>query len=762
MGPIDEAAALREIDLILTRILDEGREIPGEHEVYRILELLGFSPPPNLFVPVGAGPGDLDLSEVPGDRVVCKLISPQLPHRTEHGGIRFVDRREAAAVYADFAATAARLGIEFSGMLVVSMIEADEAPPRQLLISLRQDRAFGPVVAMGLGGTGTEVWQASLRREKGLLLRAASACGDAGAIGEDLSETLFFPVLAGRTRISPDQLIDPARVIGALQAFASLAEAFSPLARERAATIEELEVNPLQISPDGRLVPLDALMRISRIKGTRLPAAPEKIGRLLRPETILIIGVSADKMNMGRVILRNVLAAGEIARDRISLLHPTAREIEGCRAYASAADLPGPVDLVVFTIPASEQAMVLIEDLIMNERAEAIILISGGFGETEEGKSLDRALRAVIAAGRALPGGGTVVNGPNCMGIVSAPGGYNTFFLPDYKFPLGGRFGERSAVISQSGAWLVTLLNTQASFLRPKYMITVGNQADLTVTDHLEHLAGDPDLDIFCLYVEGFRDWEGERFLRLARGIASSGRTIILYKAGRTAEGAAAVASHTAAMAGNYDVLERLLRDAGVWVADTLEEMEDAMKVLVLLGARAVRGNRVGISSDAGYECSVAADRLGPMTLARFAPGTIERLRADLPGIVDVHNPVDATPAITTERYGRCVAAILEDPGVDCALVSNVASTPFQENLPPGPGHGEDIAREGSHPNTIIRLFRSTGKPMVVCMNEGAFYDPSVEMMERAGVPVFRKIDRAAGALGTFILLRGRRLGKCP
>ena len=185
------------------------------------------------------------------------------------------------------------------------------------------------------------------------------------------------------------------------------------------------------------------------------------------------------------------------------------------------------------------------------------------------------------------------------------------------------------------------------------------------------------------------------------------------------------------------------------------------MKVLVLLGGRAVRGNRVGISSDAGYECSVAADRLGPMTLARFSPETIERLRADLPGIIDVHNPVDATPAITTERYGRCVAAIIEDPGTDCVLVSNVASTSFQENLAPGPGHDEDIARDSSHPSTIIRLFLSTDKPMVVCMNEGAFYDPAVEMMERAGVPVFRKIDRAARALGTFILLRGRRPGKC-
>jgi acetyltransferase len=190
-------------------------------------------------------------------------------------------------------------------------------------------------------------------------------------------------------------------------------------------------------------------------------------------------------------------------------------------------------------------------------------------------------------------------------------------------------------------------------------------------------------------------------------------------------------------------------------VADSLEEMEDAMKVLTLLGRRNCTGRRVAISSDAGYECSVAADRLGSMELASFSEETVERLGELLPtGFIDVHNPIDATPAITTEKYGQAIEAVLADENVDCIIVSNVASTPFQENLPPGPGHGEDISRESSHPNTIIRLFRATDKPMAVCLNEGPIYDPAVEMMERAGVPVFRKIDRATRAMDIFLSVR--------
>jgi acyl-CoA synthetase (NDP forming) len=563
---------------------------------------------------------------------------------------------------------------------------------------------------------------------------------------------MFYPIISGKTRISPEPLLGDSVLQDAISRISSLARLFSALSDRCPVTMEELEINPLQITAGGELIPLDAMMRISGWKASTEPAPQAKIDKLLRPESVLIIGASADRMNMGRVILKNVLAEGAIPPGNIFLLHREAGRIDGCNAFASIADLPDKIDMTVFTIPASTASTALLEELILGEKTDSIILISGGFGEIESGREFDRRLREAIGKARMLSGGGTVVNGPNCMGIVSKPGGYNTFFLPEYKMPRGGSFARSSAVISQSGAWLVTLLNSQAAFLDPKYMITVGNQIDLTITDHLETLAKDPELDIFCIYLEGFKEFEGGRFLRVAGDIIASGGRIILYKAGRTTEGTAAVASHTAAMAGDYEVMEKLLSGAGIFVADSLEEMEDAMKVLTLLSGRKARGIRVGISSDAGYECAVAADRLGLMELAQFTEETRSRLSGLLPeGIIDVHNPVDATPAITTELYGKCIEAIIEDSGTDCLIVSNVASTVYQENLPAGPGHDEDITRDSSHPNTMIRLFRSTDKPMVINMNEGSIYDPSVEMMEKAGLPVFRKIDRAVRAMEIFL-----------
>jgi acyl-CoA synthetase (NDP forming) len=148
------------------------------------------------------------------------------------------------------------------------------------------------------------------------------------------------------------------------------------------------------------------------------------------------------------------------------------------------------------------------------------------------------------------------------------------------------------------------------------------------------------------------------------------------------------------------------------------------------------------------------------MSLARFSDKTMSRLRRNLPsGIVDTKNPVDTTPAIDTIHYGKCVKNIIEDENTDCVLISNVASTFTQENLPPGPDHREDIANPDSHPKTLIRLVNGTKKPVAVSMNGGDIYHPAVRMMEENGVCVFRKIDRAIKAMGRFVeanLARGR------
>ena len=750
---------LPQIEKILHDILEQGRNWVFEHEIYGILRLLGCLTPESAFVTNRAELSTFDPSSLPGGRVVCKLISTKMAHRFEHGGVRFVEKSSEALArtFDEFETVCGTLSIPLSGMMIAEEIRGTGAIQNQLLLSMRQDFSFGPVVFLGLGGVGTEVYKDYIAQGKDLVIRAASHVADSEGTERALDRTLFYPVLTAKTRIKPDPEIDGGKVHRALSTFALLAETFSPTSNISNITIDELEINPIQVTPDGDFYPLDALMRISRNRHEPHHPSQKGIRSLLEPESVLILGASANKMNTGRIILGNILREGIIPKDRIFVLHPKAVEIDGCRAFSSLEDIPERVDMTVFAFPANETTADLLERIIEERRSRAVTLIPGGFGETERGKELDRRLQEAIRKNRENDGDSTVINGPNCLGIVSKPGGYNTFFLPEYKLPFKGKYGENSAIISQSGAYLVTLVSNMAQLLNPKYMITYGNQMDLTVTDYLIYMKNDPGIDLFCLYLEGFKPYDGERFLKVAGEILASGKQIIMYKTGRTKAGAAAVASHTASMAGDYEVLHQILTDIGVIIPDTLEEVEDTIKMFTLLYTKTVRGGRIGILANAGFECSVAADRLYSMELARFGERTLADLKKALPTeIIDVRNPVDTTPLTNAVNYGKCLEAMTADGGVDCIVAANVAATPFMVTLPRGDNHGEDISREDSYPNITIDVFRKTDKPMIVSLDSGKLYDPAIEMMEDAGIPCFRKIDRAMKALDVFLRNRMR------
>ncbi|HMA75935.1 MAG TPA: CoA-binding protein, partial [Candidatus Krumholzibacteriaceae bacterium] len=495
------------------------------------------------------------------------------------------------------------------------------------------------------------------------------------------------------------------------------------------------------------------LLKISTNKTLPRKRSADSVKTLLNPENILLIGASAGRTNMGRIVLNNLSESKIIPKEKIFLLHPDPQvsEIEGFKTYNSLDEISGKIDLTVFTIPASDNSIELIEKLIDNSKTESLIIISGGFEETEKGKGYSERIKSSLEKKRKSSSHPTVINGPNCMGIASGPGGYNTFFIPKYKLSFDGKLGGESAFISQSGAFLVSMMSV-LNDVNPAYMITVGNQLDLTIPDYLLSLGDNSKLDIFFLYIEGFKPFDGKRFLDAAGKITQSGKKIVVYKSGRNPEGAAAVASHTAAMAGDYFIFRRLMNDAGILVADSIADFEDYMKIFSFLSGKSPGGRRVGIISDAGYECSSASDNLGGLRLAKLKGKTISKLKGNLPsGIVDIKNPVDTTPAVDTANFGKCAQYLIDDPGTDCILISNVAATFTQENLEKGDGHNEDIRNKSSHPNTIIGLVESTDKPVAVSLNGGKIYDPAARMMEKAGVCVFRKIDRAIKALDKFV-----------
>ena len=464
-----------------------------------------------------------------------------------------------------------------------------------------------------------------------------------------------------------------------------------------------------------------------------------------------MIGVSADSMNAGRVILRNLVEGGGVPRERIWAVHPRAAQIDGCRCVASPSDLPEPVDMAVVSVPAGQGAEV-VGELVTSRRARSVTLIPGGFAETEKGRAIETRLRRLIDDAHRSEDGGVLVNGGNCLGIISVPGRYSTFFIPPYKLPLLDAPGRNVASLSQSGAYLVTQISNLAGVLRPRYAVSFGNQIDLTLSDYLEYLESDPEVAVFSVYLEGFQRGDGARFVACARRLRAKGRPVVFYKAGRSPEGGAAAASHTAAAVGDYDVCRELIESAGVVDCASLDEFEDLTQVFSLLAGRAVTGPRVAVLSNAGFEATAAADNLAGLRLADLTPETRTQLARLLPpGVVDVHNPLDTTPLMPTDRYVECARAMAEDPGVDVVLVAGVPATPFLDNLPRGEGHSEDIEGAFSVPSRLVELFRAAAKPMVFSVDSGGLYDAGVLRMRRAGLPCYRRIDRAIRALAAFV-----------
>ncbi len=731
-----------------------------EQEVYAVLQAMGIATPRFSFLPKGQAIQGSDLDHFNSSKLVLKIVSPQIQHKTDVGGVRFVEK-EAAAVSRAITEMIRDIPESFEasiqGTLLLETISYEKVGfGSELLLGLRNSREFGPVVTIGPGGTEVEFLNAKLREGTALAISSAHLL-PRESIGKVLKPLAFYDKLTTDFRGRP-ALLEAGILEDMYSRFLQLGVHFSPLSVDSEFVIEEMEVNPFVVCQN-RLYPLDGLCRISRNHLERRTVPAEQIGRLLVPDSIGIIGVS-EKMNIGHIILNNILKQG-FAREKVFVVKPGQEEIEGCRCVPGVQDLPETVDLFVLTVSA-EQSLQVMQEIMDSEKARSVIIIAGGMGEKEGTQDIERSIRELLAArreaGRMVP----VVNGGNSMGIFSEPGKYDTTFVPEFKIfahPRKDIMRPGLVYLSQSGAFMVSRMS-QLPGLAPEYGVSIGNQIDLTISDYLRYLKDDPQARIFALYIEGFLPGDGLSLADAAQEITrQAGKAVVVYKAGRSPEGRAATASHTASVAGDYLVSREVLEQAGVIVAQDIDEFEASIKNLCFLSGKTVRGNRVGLISNAGFECVIMSDNLAEeenLELAVLTPETKAGLSeilqpSGIDRLQDVRNPLDATPVADDHTFCACVEAIMKDPNVDCGVVSPLPMSPAMNTLAPSEFHREDLYREGSTPRLLADIFKRTDKPFVVSIDSGKLYLPMKEFLEAEGVPVFRRCDEAVVFLRKYI-----------
>jgi indolepyruvate ferredoxin oxidoreductase beta subunit len=733
----------------------EGHSRLFEHEVYAIMQLVGaISPPHHVFVSCEDMISEEELARFPGDQVVLKIVSPDIVHKTEANGILFVPNEHAAVNEAiDRLIERHRANADVRGVLVVEYIERSNAGfGNELFVGIRATREFGPVIAAGLGGIDTEYLADKMR--PGLAVAKAAALDTTPEAFLDLfKSTVAYEILSGHAR-GRRRIVSDGELLRCFRAFLLLAQRFCSDRGEEGPEIAELEVNPFSFRQQ-RLIPLDGRGHLGEA-ARALPERPAKqIERLLEPRSIAVLGVSANEINFGRIVLRNVLECG-FPTEHLYVIRDTDETIDGVACVASIADLPETVDLLVIAAAAARLPSI-VDQVLSSGKANAAILIPGGAGETEGSDTIADQVSASIAAARQKDPDGPVFLGPNSLGVISRPGRYHTFFIPANR--LDKRWdspGRRVALVSQSGAFIVSRMSN-LEVLDPRFAISLGNQIDLTVADLVSAVAKRDDIDTIGVYTEGFQDLDGLALLHTISEATAAGKHVVFYKAGRTEPGRSAAAGHTASVAGDYDICQAASEQAGALTADTFKEFEQMLELCTALHDKPVHGVRVGAVSNAGFETVGMADAIQgqryEVSMASLSKKSVLRLgevlqKHKLAGLVNARNPLDITPMAPDEVYEGTVRAMLECDDVDAVVVGIVPLTPALRSGP------DEIDDDRSLARRLPRLFAEASKPMIVVVDSGPLYDPLVRALRLAGVPVFPSADQAIRSLGRYLCHR--------
>ena len=652
-------------------------------------------------------------------------------------------------------------GAELAALLSALAIpfQASAAPAAAgVRISLNNTREFGMVISAGLGGLEAELDESNFSKDRASVYAAAELTDAAGFLGL-FKRTLAYQRLAGLARRDQQPAPD-AQLTACFETLLALASCYAPGNPQAPFLLRALELDPVQAGAE--LLVQGARCEFAAPAPGRLARPIHKIDKLIHPASIGIIGVSASGMNFGRIILRNLMGSG-YSKERLTIIRPGEKEIDGVKCAESLKSLEHKLDLLIVAVAASA-VYELVDEIIESDAVESVMLIPGSLGETKKSREPAAALAVRINAAHAKEGGGPIFLGANCLGVVSHPGSYDSWFIPLERLPKPQKKPERNSVmLSQSGAFMITRLS-QNPWLDPRYMLALGNQTDLTHGDMLSYFCERPEIETIGIYVEGFKDLDGLAFAKAVRKAVLNGKQVVVYKSGKTAPGAGGVMGHTASIAGGPTLFDSVVRQAGAIVAEDFTSFDDLFYIAGALHRKKIYGKRLGAISGAGFEAVGMADSIESenfaMEMGALAPDTVKRVEEilvakKLDALVEVRNPIDINPGADDEAHLQITEAFLQDANIDAVVVGLDPTAPSVRALEESklrPGY--DIKDPKSTVHLMPPIADRNDKPVVGIVDGGKLYDAmAAELMDR-GVCVFRNSGRGTRALVRYFEAR--------
>lgn len=441
------------------------------------------------------------------------------------------------------------------------------------------------------------------------------------------------------------------------------------------------------------------------------------INGTLRPKSVAVIGASATPGKIGFTVLDNLIKGGY--QGKIFPINPSSAVILGLKAYPTVADVPEEIDAAIITIPAKFVAEITEE--CGKKGVKGLIIIASGFSEVGQ-RDLENQIVEIARKHKMR------ILGPNIVGVLSNSDKMNGSFAP--FLPLPGK----ASLVSQSGALLIAL--DAATYTRGvgfDKLVSIGNMSDLDIADLVRWLNDDPNTSCITLYVEGFKD--GRSFIDACK---HAKKPIIALKAGVSAHGAAAAASHTGSLAGAAKVYSAAFQQAGVIQARDLNDLFNRTQALSLQPP--MRGDHLLIITNGGGVGVLATDAAEKFNLPlQFAPQDVQvELKKHMPEFGSAKNPVDLTGMAGSEWYDDSVRYSFAHPWVD-GLVILYCETAMTDP--------ESIAKG------IRKALDESGvkdKPVTISFVGGEKSEKAMRWLVDNGIPAYGAPDLAVSAIATL------------
>jgi len=642
-----------------------------------------------------------------GFPLVAKIVSPDILHKTDVGGVK-VGLGSEDEVKKAFDDMFYRLKEKFDvkGVLLEKMVPKGV----ELIIGLQNDFQFGPSIMVGLGGIYTELF-------KDVSFRVLPVTkGDALKMLESLRGKDILKGFRGSKPIDLDMLSEAIVNIGTLGV-------------DMAGKYESIDFNPVVVYPDSYYV-VDAkiILKEKSLDNAISIANPDSsyMDLFFNAKSVALIGASPEPGKIGNSVMESL-----VKHDYKGKVYPVNAkgysEIMGVKAYKNLLDVKDPVDVVIVTVDLK-----FVPDLLTEcgkKNIHNMVIISGG------GKELggERAAieKRIQDQSREL---NVRIIGPNCIGIFNGENRLDCAFQGHLRMlrPKQGNV----AFLSQSGTVGIAFMETSDAFGLSK-MISYGNRSDVDEADMIHYLAQDPNTNVIGLYVEGLGD--GRKFMNSAKNVIKEHqKPIVVFKNGRSTKGAKQAASHTGSLGGSFAVISGAFEQTGIISVDSYEELTSALKALTWQPVP--KGNKIAMVTNGAGPIIAAIDNFERLNLelAQLSDQTMKSFKEHYPATYVIGNPCDVTGSASADDYRFAIQSFLDDPNVDIIMPWFVfQDDPLEEKIV-----------------DILAYFQNQKKkPILVGAMGGPYTEKISKKIEAFNIPVYQSVITwitAAGSLAKW------------